>query len=449
MKNTGPHQQFIDSFRHSAPYIHAHRGRTFVLAFGGEAVADETFPDLVHDIALLHSLGIQLILVHGARPQIERKLKSAGARLEYSNGLRITDDAALTCVKEAAGMVRVEIEALLSMGLANTPMSGAHIGVTSGNFVTARPLGIRAGVDYCHTGEVRRIDSQAIHQHLADRRIVLLSPLGYSPTGEVFNLSAWEIATQAAAALGADKLVLMTEGNIPRDGRRRPISKLDINEATALLASKRRMDETTRRQLEYAVRACQLNVRRVHILDRRINGVLLLELFTRDGLGTLVTAEDYEGLRDATIEDVGGILKLIKPLEDEGVLVRRSRERLEMEIDHFVVIERDGAIIACAALYPGEKKSLAELACLAVAPEYRNTGRGDTLLKVVETKAARAGIGKLVVLTTRTAHWFRERGFLPGDTSHLPARKKSLYNYQRNSRVLYKPLEPTNGPELS
>ncbi len=440
MKTRERNQYFIDSFRHSAPYIHAHRGRTFVLVFGGEAVADGQFPELVHDIALLHSLGIQLVLVHGARPQIEDKLKSASIDMAYANGLRITDDAALQCVKEAAGTVRVEIEALLSMGLANTPMSGARIGVSSGNFVTAQPLGVLEGIDYCHTGKVRRVDGQSIRQHLADRRIVLLSPLGYSPTGEVFNLSAEEIATHAAIELQADKLILMTEGDTLRNGRRKLISQLTVQEAGALLASRRKLAEITRRQLQYAIRACQHQVRRVHLLDRHINGALLLELFTRDGYGTLVTAAPFEGMREASIDDVGGILELIKPLEQEGILVKRSRELLEMEIRHFLVIERDGAIIACAALYPGDRKSLAELACLAVHDDYRNEGRGDALLQAIEQRARATGIDTLVVLTTRTAHWFRERGFLPGDTSHLPARKKELYNYQRNSKVFYKPL---------
>ena len=440
MNISKPHNQFISDFRHAAPYIHAHRGATFVLVFGGEAVAADSFPDLVHDIALLHSLGIRLVLVHGARPQIERKLKTAAARIEYANGLRITDDAALACVKDAAGSVRVEVEALLSMGLANTPMSGAHIRVTSGNFVTARPLGVRDGVDYCHTGEVRRIDSEAIGQHLVERRIVLLSPIGYSPTGEVFNVGASEIATQTAAALAADKLIFLTEGKRPRDGRRRLISKMDINEANALLTGKRRLDGSVRRFLAYAVQACQQNVRRVHILDRADNGALLLELFTRDGHGTLVTADVYEGLREATIEDVGGILELIKPLEEEGVLVRRSRERLEMEIDHFVIIERDGTIIGCAALYPCERQGFAELACVAIHADYRNSGRGDTLLQYVENRAMRTGIHKLVVLTTRTAHWFRERGFQPAELKDLPGRRKSLYNYQRNSKVFFKLL---------
>ena len=435
------HKNFIDGFRLSAPYIHAHRGRTFVIVFGGEAIADPLFSGLVHDIALLHSLGIRLVLVHGARPQIETRLKARGARLEYVGGLRITDDAALECVKEAVGIVRVEIEALLSMGLANTPMAGARIGASSGNFVTAKPLGIRDGIDYCHTGEVRRIDGAAIQRHLDDRRIVLLSPLGYSPTGEVFNISAEDVATAAATELRADKLILITEGPGLRDSRRRPVAQLSLTEASDLLQSRRRLPEDTTRHLEHAVHACRHGVGRIHLVSRRTDGALLLELFTRDGSGTLITAEIYEGLRQAAIEDVGGILELIKPLEQEGILVKRSRELLEMEIDHFLVIERDGTIIACAALYPAEGGRYAELACLAVHADYRNQGRGDALLEAVEDKAARTGVKTLFVLTTRTAHWFRERGFVPGDVGQLPGRRKDLYNYQRKSRVYLKALD--------
>ena len=435
------HKHFVEGFRQSAPYIHAHRDGTFVLAFGGDAVADSRFADLVHDIALLHSLGIRLVLVHGARPQIEARLRSRRVRLEYANGLRVTDDAALECVKEAAGTVRVEIEALLSMGLANTPMAGARIGASSGNFVTARPLGVRDGIDYCHTGEVRRVDVAAIRQHLDDRRVVLLSPLGYSPTGEVFNLSAEEIAVAVASELQADKLILLTEEADLRDGRRQLISQLSLPDATKLLRSRRKLPEDTVRHLQHAMQACRKGVRRVHIVSRRQDGALLLELFTRDGNGTLITAEIYEGLREAVIDDVGGILGLIKPLEGEGILVRRSRERLEMEIDHFLVIERDGTIIACAALYPGAKGQLAELACLAVHPDYCNAGRGEALLAAIEERAAGLSMQKLFVLTTRTAHWFRERGFVPGDLKQLPGKKKSLYNYQRNSKVYLKTLE--------
>ena len=434
-------RHFINGFRLSAPYIHAHRGKTFVLVFGGEAVADTRFPGLVHDIALLHSLGIRLVLVHGARPQIEARLKSRKAKMEYANGLRITDDAALECVKEAAGTLRVEIEALLSMGLANTPMAGARIGASSGNFVIARPVGIREGIDYCHTGEVRRIDGAGIRQHLDNNRIVLLSPLGYSPTGEVFNITAEDIATAAATELQAEKLILMSEAPDIRDGSRRPVTQLSLTEASTLLQSRRKLPEDTTRHIEHAVHACRHGVGRTHIISRNRDGALLLELFTRDGTGTLITAGIYEGLRKAGINDVGGILELIKPLEDEGILVKRSRERLEMEIDHFHVIERDGAIIACAALYPGERRQVAELACLAVHADYRDAGRGDALLQAIESRARQTGIRTLFVLTTRTAHWFRERGFEPGDIAQLPVRKKRLYNYRRKSKVFIKQLD--------
>lgn len=408
-----------------------------MLVFGGEAVADPAFSDLIHDIALMHSLGIRLVLVHGARPQIEARLKNRGATFEYANDLRVTDDVALECVKEAGGAVRVEIEALLSMGLANTPMYGARIGVSSGNFVTARPVGIREGVDFCHTGEVRRIDAAAIQEHLDNRRIVLLSPLGYSPTGEVFNLSADEVATATAIALQADKLILLSEGHELKDSKKHIVMQLSSKEAGALLA-KPKLESHTRMLLTRATEACDHGVLRVHLVNRQTPGALLLELFTRDGSGTLVTAGDYEGLCDASIEHVGGILELIQPLEQDGTMVKRSRERLELEIKNFMVIERDGTIIACAALYPAGEKGLAELACLAVHRNYQKQGRGDTLLQAIESRAHKLGIKKLVVLTTRTAHWFQERGFLPGDQSDLPKSKKELYNYQRNSKVFFK-----------
>ena len=436
------HAAHIQWFRDSAPYIHAHRGRTFVVVFGGEAVADPAFPTLVHDIALLHSLGVRLVLVHGARPQIERRLRERGARIRYVNGLRVTDADALACVKEAAGSVRVEIEALLSMGLANTPMSGARIRATSGNFVVARPLGVRERTDYRHTGEVRRIDGEAIRRQLEGGAVVLLSPLGYSPTGEVFNLSAEDVAVAAALALRADKLLGLVEADGVLDGRRRLIPQLSPVDAEGLLRGRRRLPEDVARQLAMAVHACRGGVARVHLVSRRVDGALLLELFTRDGVGTLITSEPFEGLRAATIEDVGGVLELIAPLEAEGILVRRSRERLEMEIDRFSVVERDGMIVACAALYPFPEGRGAELACLAVHPDYQRVGRGDALLRHVERRAAALGITRLFVLTTRTAHWFRERGFEPAAPRELSIRRRELYNYQRNSKVFVKRIAP-------
>ncbi|VAW77919.1 N-acetylglutamate synthase [hydrothermal vent metagenome] len=430
---------FVDSIRQAAPYIQAHRGSTFVLMFGGEAV-DEQFEQLVHDIALLHTFGIRLVLVHGARPQIEQRLKLRKAEIHYVNGLRITDDEALTSVKDAVGSLRVEIEAQLSMSLVNTPTANAHIGVASGNFVTARPLGIRDGVDYCHTGEVRRMDADGIHQQLDAGRIVLLSPLGYSPTGEVFNLSAEEVATSAAIALHAEKLILLTNSSGLRNTKRQLIRQMTLMEAENLLQSRRKLDADWTRHINHAVDGCRRGVHRTHLIDRHNDGGLLRELLTRDGVGTLITAETYEGMRIASIDDVGGILQLIIPLEESGILVRRSREMLEMEIDQFMVVERDGMIVACAALYP-YAGHIAELSCLAVHPDYQSQGRGDQLLRAIERRAARNGTKRLFILTTRTAHWFRERDFRSAELSELPVKRRNLYNYQRKSKVLIKKIE--------
>lgn len=431
---------FVGWFRQSSPYIRAFRGRTFVITFGGEMLADAQFPNLVHDLALLNNLGIRLVLVHGARPQIDKQLKQRGAEIHIVNGLRITDNAALECVKQAAGAVRVEIEAQLSMGLSAMPLAKCPIKVVSGNFVTAMPLGVRNGVDYLHTGEVRKVDAEAILAHLQQESIVLLSPMGYSPTGEVFNLTAEAIATEAAKQLKADKLIMLTDSDgIPSSGRQL-IRELTRHEAQAILSGKRKLKESQRLSLQHAVSACQGGVNRVHLINRHTDGALLLELFTRDGIGSLISSASFEDIRRATIDDVGGILDLITPLEQEGMLVRRSRDLLEMEIDHFSVIERDGLIVACAALYPYLDEAVGEMACLAVHHEYRREGRGDALFNFLIRQARAAGINKLFVLTTRTAHWFRERDFKPAPIEALPVKKRQLYNYQRNAKVFIKDL---------
>lgn len=413
-----------------------------MVAFGGEAVADPRFPDLVHDLALLYSLGIRLVLVHGARPQIEHRLARRGQTARYHQGRRITDAASLTAVTEAVGCVRVEIEARLSMGLVNTPMAGMSLRVVSGNFVTARPLGVRDGIDFHYTGEVRGLDAEAIHHQLEEGNLVLLSALGYSPTGETFNVSALEIASSAAVALNADKLILLTEALPEAEGNTRA-RKLDLAEAESLLASRPAPVDSFGRHLRQATIACRQGVRRAHLLDRQEDGTLLKELFTRNGTGILITAGDYEDLRPARIDDVGGILELIAPLEQDGALVERSREQLELEIDRFMIIERDGMIIACAALYPFPEDRIGELACLAVHPEYQGAGRGDALLSGMEARARQLGLARLLVLTTLTAHWFLERGFLPGGLGDLPTRRQELYNYQRNSKVFFKALSST------
>lgn len=412
-----------------------------MVSFGGEAVANGLFANLAHDFALLNSLGIRLVLVHGIRPQVEQRLKARGAELHYANGLRVTDATALGCVKEAAGAVRIEIEALLSMGLSNSPMAGARIRVASGNFVVAKPLGVRDGVDFGHTGEVRRVDTEAIRGKLDQGNVVLLSPIGYSPTGEIFNLSAEEVATAVAIALRADKLLLLTEQDCLSLDDGRPIQQLTTREAGVLIGAEKVLTEAVVPHLKAAVTACRAGVQRAHLINRHIDGAILLELFTRDGVGTLVSSAPFEEMRPATINDVGGILDLIKPLEESDVLVKRSREHLEMEIDDFSVIERDGMIVGCAALHPFTSDHMGELACLALHPDYRGEKRGERLLAYIEAKAQAMGLSQLFVLTTRTTHWFREHGFDPAGIGDLPMARQALYNYQRNSKVLLKALD--------
>ena len=444
--NSGNTKDFVHWFRSAAPYIHAFGGRTFVIAFGGEVVSEQQFIALSHDLNLLASLEVRLVLVHGARPQIEQRLKRDKLTPAFHNGLRITDDAAMEAVKEANGAVRVEIEALLSMGIANSPMAGADIRVASGNFVTAKPLGVLDGVDLQHTGEVRKIDAVGIQKRLDDNELVLLSPMGYSPTGEAFNLSLEDVAVSTAIALDAEKLIFLMDSEGVHNLRGELLREMTAEKAKNLLRNVQESDEPIHFSedvnfyLPAAVRACEQGVSRTHLISRHIDGAIIQELFTHNGIGTMITELPLETMRQANIDDVGGILKLIEPLENDGILVRRGRERIEMEINHFYVMEHDNRAIGCAALYPFHQEKMAEFACLAIDPQYRGGGRGDKLFNYCQTQARKLGFNQLFCLTTRTEHWFLERGFIEESIDKLPQKKQALYNFQRKSKVFVKPL---------
>lgn len=432
-------QTYIEWFRHSSTYINAHRKKVFVVLLPGEALAHPNFDNIVHDITLLHSLGVRLVLVHGARPQIDAAFSESGRQPEYHNGLRITDADSLRLVKQTVGSLSIDLEARFSMGLVNSPMHGADIRTSRGNYITARPLGVIDGVDYSLTGVVRKVDAEGIREHLDERSIVMASNLGFSPTGEVFNLSAEDVATEIAAALHADKLILFVPGRGVNNPAGELQSTLTPLAAEVLRKEIRMTDHQTAEALRAAIAACDKGVQRCQLISYTRNGALLEELFTREGSGTLVTSEHFEQLRQASIDDVGGILELIKPLEEQGILVRRSRELLEAEIDYFKVIEREGMIIACAAIYPLDEHC-GEIACIAIHRDYRDNGRGEHLMDALESEARRMGLKEVIVLTTQTAHWFRERGFRPMDVGELPVAKKQMYNYQRNSKAFCKRL---------
>ncbi|MEX0618251.1 MAG: amino-acid N-acetyltransferase [Pseudohongiellaceae bacterium] len=442
MKITTPDQ--ISWFRHSSVYINAHRNRVFVILLTGEALADDNLPNIIHDISLLHSLGVKLVLVHGARPQITAALRTAGCESRYHRNLRITEPGSIRTIKETVGALGIDIEALFSMGLANTPLEGADINVCRGNFITAKPYGIHDGIDFAHTGLVRKVDAAAITAQLERNNVVLINNLGYSTTGEVFNLSAEEVATETAIALRADKMILFIPADGVKDNEGHLVSSLSPADAEVVIAAHKTSEDQDQQcvnqALSAAVRACKARVHRSHLISYRRDGALLQELFTREGQGSLVSADTFEELRKANIDDVGGILELIKPLEDSAVLVQRSRELLETEIGNFRVISYESMIIACAALYPLDEHS-AEIACIAIHDNYQKNGRGDRLLACLEAEARKAGMDRIFVLTTVAMHWFLEREFVKVDIGELPAKKQQFYNYQRNSQVLCKKLD--------
>lgn len=422
---------FLHIFRQAAPYIHAHRDKTVVVAFYGDINRAQQ-KKLLHDCALLHALRVRLVLVHGARAQIDAHLQRAGFDSVFVDAKRVTAKAMMPHILDAVGSLRLRIEAALSV---SSPMQDAAVKVAGGNFLTAKPVGVIDGVDFGFAGQLRHIDTDAIRRHLDLGEIVLLSPLGNSPTGEIYNLSSEEVASEVALALRADKLIYILDGvngykaaGLPR--------QLAPREALALMHD----DAWIMQSLKSAAQACERGIRRVHLLERDEEGSLLSELFTRDGSGIMVTTDRYDNLRQATIDDIGGLLALIRPLEAQGVLVKRSREQLEMEIARFFVLERDGAIIGCAALYPYPDEKAAELACVVIHPDYRKNQRADLLLSALEAKARDQGVENLFILTTQTAQWFEERGFVAIGIEDLPVAKQQAYNYQRNSRPYLKRL---------
>lgn len=431
--------ELVEGLRHSVPYINAHHGKTFVILLTGAVLKSDNYSSIISDIGLLYSLGIKLVIVNGARNQIDASLKNHNITPKYHKNTRITDAATLDVIKQVTGLLQLNITASLSMSLNNTPLQGAHISVVSGNFVIAQPLGVDDGVDYCHTGKIRRINNEAIEEQLERGSIVLLGPVGVSVTGESFNLASEDVAAEVAIRLKADKLISFCAEQGVLDENGRVITDLYPIDADNYINNKEQQGKhlsSEARFLRAASKACRCGVRRSHLVSYLVDGSILQELFSRDGIGTQVSMEHSEQIRSATINDIGGILELIRPLEEQGVLVKRSREQLEMEIDKFTIIERDNMTIGCAALYPYLEEKMGEMACVVIHPDYRNSSRGDLLIEKIMESANNLGLKKIFVLTTRSIHWFREKGFNPAEVDDLPIKKKQLYNYQRNSKIL-------------
>jgi len=439
----------INWFRAASPYINAHRGKTLVLGLPGSWLRSELLPTLTHDLTLLSHLGLRLVLCFGLRAQIDERLATAQEKSHIVDGRRVTDASALDAIIREAGLARNDLEARLSMGLPNTPMAGARLAITSGNYVTAQPFGIHEGVDFQHTGAVREIHSEAITSILNAGHLVILPPLGYSLTGEVFNVTVAEVATECAIALKADKLAFFVD-DLPIDESGKALRQASTDRIKSVLATSKgkstdRTDGTGNSEilfgiLKHAVEACHQGVERVHLLKGDDPSALLRELFTRDGSGTMITIDRWEHIRPATIADVGGIIELISPLQESGTLVSRSREELELDIEHFVVSERDSTVVACAAMYLEPESATAEIACIATHPEYRGKGRADQLLAHLEKRAKELNCTSARILSTHTGHWFVARGYFENSPDQLPEIRRVSYNEQRNSKIYCKDL---------
>lgn len=440
MLETRDPAEFVAWLRAVAPYIHAFRGKTFVVACPGELIAAGKLDRLVHDLSMLQAMGMRIVVVHGSRPQVQEQMRLRGAAERFHHGIRVTDPVSLECAKEAAGELRLDIEAAFSQGLPNTPMAHSSVRVVSGNFITARPIGIVDGVDFEQTGLVRKIDVRTIRLALDSGAIVLLSPLGFSPTGEAFNLTMEDVAASVAIALDADKLVFVAETpGILDDATGRVRTEIPEAEAKRLLESGD-LPLDAAFYLRYALRACEGGVARAHIVPFALDGSVLLELFLHDGIGTMVVEDSLEALREATLDDVGGILAVIAPLEADGTLVKRDRPQIERDIERFSVIEHDGVIFGCAALHPYPEARMGEMASLAVDTSTQGQGDGERLLTRIEQRARVMGLKRLFVLTTRTVHWFLKRGFVVATPEDLPAERQRTYDRARRSQVLIKEL---------
>ena len=429
----------INWFRHASPYIFKHRNKTAVIMIPGEFIDAPYLNNIVSDIAVMVSLGVKIVVIHGARKQIEDALTGRGYESEFNKGVRITPQSHLEEVLKAVGATRSLIEAAFSAGLPSSAMHGSRLSVRGGNFISAKPRGVIDGIDHQFTGEVRNVDSDGITSLLRDNNIVLVSPLGYSLTGELFNLSFSDVAVEIAKSIHADKLITYNDDGKIKDADDRTYHQMTLLQCKKFLVETQRHHRNNSYfSLQACHKACDEGVPRAHIVSARDDGAILKELYTRDGAGTMIYRDSYETIRRARIEDVAGILQLISPLEDSGVLVKRSRERLENEISCFTVMEKENYVIGCTALYPVPQTQFAEIACVAIDPSYQGGGRAQKLMLHIEKQAARLGVHTLFVLTTQTAHWFIEHGFVEKDVSSLPVERQTLYNSQRNSKVFTK-----------
>lgn len=411
----------IDWFRNTAPYINSHRGTTVVVGLRAGAIAQENFINVVHDLALMQSLGMRLVIVH--------------EHADIDNA-PITQDE-MTQILAAMFSERSQIERMFSMGLPNSPLHNAKLRVISGNFVTARPAGVLRGIDHGALGVVRHVDVAGISHALDGAAICLLSAIGHSPAGDIFAVNALELMRVVARSLAAEKLIVMSEnvGVTRNDGSL--MRQLTVEDARGYSTQ---VAGGMAASIALACNACDDGVPRVHLVSYACDGGLIKELYTHDGAGTLISSDEYEQMVAAQSHDLAGILELIRPLQQEGILVERSNEQVAADLNHFTVITKDSRVIACAALYPNRDDAIGEIACVATHPDYRDSGHGERLVEKLAETARELHLKQVYVRTTQTGHWFQELGFQPVEQNELPSAEQAKSSRDRNSNTLIRAL---------
>tara|TARA_B100000795_G_scaffold264293_1_gene244615 strand:- start:528 stop:2066 length:1539 start_codon:yes stop_codon:yes gene_type:complete len=437
-------KSFIENFRLSAKFINQFHNKTFVIAIGGEVIKDNQLKSIACDINLLHSMSINIVLVHGIRPQIDNKLKEETKKTELVKNIRVTKKEMLNDIISVNGAIKTNIEAALSSGILDSPMLGSNIKVSSGNFITARPLGVIDGVDMELTGQIRKIDTSAITDKLHNKEIVIISPLGYSPIGDIFNLSYEQTAAHVAQAIKAEKLIYYINANGILNIRGELIPELTISKAKHLIESIE--DPKNAPFISYhdfnilksSLYAIKNNIEKVHLINRNINGSVLEEIFTDKGSGTILTEYSLQNIRPAKTKDINQIINIIEPLEKEGILIGRINKDISKDINSFYVVEHNHNIIGTVALCQYDE--MIEVACFAIHDNYQNLGYGKKLLKFCEQTAINQNIKKLFVLTTQSEHWFMENSFSLTDRKFIPDERKKTYTIERNSKYFIKRL---------
>lgn len=429
----------VDLIREVFAYTERFRGSTFVIKIANEIIDHPDFPQHAGDLALLHKAGIQMVIVPGARNRIDEVLDRYNVEKRFESGMRISTPSSIDLIKMAAFDVAHRVM---------TALSGHRITAVIGNWVRARTRGVVDGVDFLRTGTIDQIRIEAVAQTLEQGTAAILPCVGHNEVGNPFNLSSDELAASAAVALNAKKLFhlgsepvmktppwkVQADLKVLDDGRIFRMTPAAVRKLLALNPGNPGQDV-----LESAAAVCEAGIDRAHILDGRQPGVLLKEIFSNLGVGTMIFADNYERIRQMEAADVPGVLDIMGPLVAEGILIERTREDLEKHRSDYWVYAMDGVVHGCAALH-SRGADCAEIAGVAVDPRYAQLGIGAKLISLLSEKALEAGVRRVFVLTTRTADWFLAQGFREASVHDLPPEKSAAYNMERNSRILVKLL---------